>query len=990
MVKVSTSVVYVLFLSVFGIKAASANLVNKHLLVESRLFQQQDTIKKVSKSDTIGEMMKTLVRFNKLRDTLDIVRSKNVPNLSLQQMVKGNLAGVYVQETSGEPGSEQSMIVQGPSGLMFAKKDMYSLQPAVYLNGVPLAQDHPFAYDVQKYDYTRIGPANNLLSQINIDNVSSIVVIKDPFELAKLGPNAANGAIYITTKNAKSGSREISLNSYYGYALQPGVSPTNGAFENNFRKPFYQKYATTANYNTYASYLRDSTNLDYFGKSNWDDRYYQTSPSYTVNLGITGGSERANFRFYGSATQDAGNADKTGLSRYNLSFGLNMAPFKWLTVSSSINAIRLDRDRNRSLRDRFAETQYIPDTSNPLSPNIDNYSSYLAIVDGATDLNRTTGINGNFILSAKFKRLTLTTSLLGDYTEGIRDVFLPSTLLAGISYVSNYFGYNQRLILDNRASYEFDLGSKSHKLKADLGQSFQSDTYKYNYTRGYNGPNDFIKIIQVNGNANSGFDYLNAYGDFYVFRFLDKQRSRLFSLYASGSYKYKNLISVDAILRRDGSSNGQPDSRWLFAPSFSASWSLKHQFLGSSDFINALDLSAGWGRTMRPFMDDRFAAGPQYTTVNGWTDEPTLPGYGSFIGVARPYTSGYVGYNIPLPVSDRTNITLSSSMLKGRLTAAVTVYNRDDRRQVINLPVAQELGYTTEYKSGLDINNRGVEFLVTAAPVQSKAGLGWQTGLNLSYNQNRVNALPNGLQELIYQNNKLQVGASAGSYWLYTNQGIYASDAEIPVNPQTGQKMTFNGIALKAGDPRWADVNQDFRIDQNDKTIVGDRLPKVIGGWSNTLSYKRFDLNFNIFFALGQKAINQYDAARYDFINRESANNITSVREITAWQSFDAARQYPIYNPFSSVVPYREDQDLFLENASYAKLRSVTLGYDFTGMLKNKAKIKRAYLYVSGTNLLTVTSFSGVDPELVNYNGMYDGANITIPKTFVLGFKLDL
>ncbi len=989
MVKISTSTIGVLFLSVFGISMAFASPARETVMGNRYLIQQQDTTKKTKQLDTIGEMMKSLLRFNKLKDTLDVARSKNVPNLSLQQMVKGNLAGVYVQETSGEPGTEQSMIVQGPSSLLFSKKDRYALQPAVYLNGVPLAQDHPFAYDVQKYDYTRIGPANNLLSQINIDNITSIVVIKDPYELAKLGPNAANGAIYITTKGARSGNRDISFNSYYGYVTPPAIAPTNGVYDNNFRRPFYQKYASTANYNTYASYLRDSTNLDYFGPSNWDKQYYQTSPTYNANLGITGGSERANFRFYGAATQDAGNADNTKLGRYNLSVGINMAPFKWLTVSSAINAIRLDRNRNRSLRDRFAETQYIPDLSNPLSPNSDSYGAYLNIVDGSTDLNRTTGINGNLILNAKLKRLTLTTSLLGDYTEGIRDVFLPSTLLAGISYVSNYFGYNQRLILDNHAAYQFDLGSTNHQLKVDVGQTFQSDTYKYNYARGYNGPNDFIKIIQVNGNANAG-DYLNAYGDFYVFRFLDKERSSLFSLYASGEYKYKNLFSFDAILRRDGSSNGQPDSRWLFAPSFSGTWSIKNQFLSKNTFFNALDLNAGWGRTVRPFVDDRFAAGPQYTTVNGWADEPTLPGYGTFIGVARPYGTGYVGYNIPLPISDRTNLTLSATMLKGRLSAAVSVYNRDDKRQVINLPVPQELGYITEYKSGLTINNRGAELLINGTPVHNKNGFSWSTGFNINYNKNKIGALPNSLEELIYQNNKLKVGASSSAYWLYTNSGIYNTDAEVPTNPATGQKMTFNGITLKAGDPRWVDYNNDYRIDINDKVITGDRLPKVIGGWNNTFSYKKIDVNFNVFFALGQKAINQYDAARYDFINRESANNINSVREITAWQSFDNAKSYPIYNPFSSVVPYREDQDLFLENASYAKLRSVTIGYDFSGMLKRKSTIKRAYLYATGTNLLTLTNFSGVDPELVNYNGMYDGANITIPKTFVLGFKLDL
>ena len=143
----------------------------------------------ISATDTIGQMLRSLQKFTKLKDTVDVRNAKNVPNLSLQQILKGNLAGLYVQEPNGEPGTEQSMILQGASGVMFSKRDFYALQPAVYLNGVPMVQENPFAFDVQKYDYNRIGPATNLLAQIDVDNIQSIVVVKDPFELAKLGPN---------------------------------------------------------------------------------------------------------------------------------------------------------------------------------------------------------------------------------------------------------------------------------------------------------------------------------------------------------------------------------------------------------------------------------------------------------------------------------------------------------------------------------------------------------------------------------------------------------------------------------------------------------------------------------------------------------------------------------------------------------------------------------------------------------------------------------
>jgi TonB-dependent starch-binding outer membrane protein SusC len=994
MVKIYTSICFALFLSVFGFQSSHANeaLIKR---INSNYFAfQQDTLKSKKdlsanavKTDTIGQMIRALQKFKTVRDTVNIRSSAPVPNLSLQQIIKGNLAGVYVQEPNGEPGTEQSMIIQGASGQLFTKKDIYALQPAVYLNGVPLVADNPFAFDVQKYDFNRIGPATNLLSQISIDNIQSISVIKDPFELAKLGPNAANGAIYITTKNARAGLRDISLNTYFGFVTPPSVNTVNGVYENNFRKPFYQKYATAENYAGYASYLRDSTNTAYYGPSNWNDIYYNTTPTYSADLGITGGGDRANFRFYGSGTKNAGNADATNINRYNLFFGINMAPFRWLTVSSNVNAARLDRSRNRSLRDRFAETRYIPDLTSPLSPNAAIYESFLEENDKSVDNNRTNTLNGNLSLTAKINKLTLSSSLIFDYNEGVRDYFTPSTLMDGVSYVSNYFGYSQRLMINNTASYKYEI-NKKHTVDFEIGQSFQGDTYKYNYARAYNGPNDYVKLNLVDGNANDD-DYLNtlAAGGFYVFRYIDKERSNLMSFYGSAKYSYKNLLNVNALLRRDGSSNGQPDSRWVTTPAFSATFNLKEQFLKNNPFFNSLHLSAGWGRNIKIFLDDRYAAGPQYRSENGWYEEPTIPGYGGKLGINRPYDSGFIGYGIKLPYADRTNITLDGSILNNRINAAITAYNRDNKNQVIGVPVPFETGYSLNYQSGMDINNKGIELMLNALVIRNAKGLSWNSTVNFNYNKNKLTALPNGLTELISGNDKLVVGKPVGSFWLYSNNGIYNTNAEVPAG------RTFNGIPLKAGDPNWIDYNGDNRIDNKDKVLTGDRLPKFVGGWNNTVAYKNFDLNFNFIFALGQKAINQYEATRYGFINREAGNDINSVKEVSSWQVFDNEKTYPIYNPWSDVDAYRTDQDLFLENASYIKLRSVTLGYDFgkTSLFKKAgSNVRRAYLYATAMNLFTITKFSGVDPELVNYNGYYDGANLTIPRTFVLGFKLDL
>jgi len=989
MIKNCTSISFTFLLSVIGLGTLYGNPGERNKSNVSIPQLSQDTVKEgnIIATDTIGQMLKSLQKFKSVKDSVNIRNAKNVPNLSLQQILKGNLSGLYVQEPNGEPGTEQSMILQGASGVMFSKRDFYALQPAIYLNGVPMVQENPFAFDVQKYDYNRIGPATNLLAQIDIDNIQSIVVVKDPYELAKLGPNAANGAIYITTKNARGGVRDISLNSYYGFVAAPEVYTINGVYENDFRRPFYTKYASQEQINSYASYLRDSTNTAYFGPSNWNELYYKNTPTYSANLGITGGNDRANFRFFGSGTKNSGNADETRLNRYNLFFGVNMAPFEWLTVSSNVNTVRMDRVRNRSLRDRFSEARYIPDLSTPLSPNADIYSLYLQENNKNIDDNTTTAINGNVTLNVKVNKLSVTSSLIFDYNEGVRDYFTPSTIMDGVSYISTYFGYNQRLVQNNNISYRFEF-QDDHYVDLDAGQTFQSDTYKYNYSRAYNGPNDHMKLNLVEGNASLS-SYLNtlAAGGFYVFRYLDKQVNNLFSVYGSAKYNYKNLITLSALLRRDGSSNGQPDNRWVTSPSFNLSFNLKNQFLTDNNFVNQLDLSMGWGRTVRVFLDDRYAAGPQYRSESGWFEEPTIPGYGPVLGINRPYESGFVGYGIKLPYAERFNVNLDGTLYNNRINFGLSFYNRDDKNQLIGVPVPQEMGYSVEYKSGMVVNNKGVEFMVNGVVADNGKGFSWNTGLNVGYNKNSLVSLPNGYNEIIIGDNKLQVGKSIGSYWLYNNEGIYNTDSEVP------NGLTFNGIPFKGGDARWRDVDGNNRVDNKDKTLVGDRLPKFIGGWNNNFTVKNFDLNFNFIFATGHKILNQFDATRYGFINREAGNDIFSVKEVSSWQLNEDQKEYPIFNPWSDVNPYRIDQDMFLEDASYLKLRSVTLGYDFkNAKIFNKSTngFRRVYLYVTAMNLLTFSKFSGIDPELVNYNGYYDGANLTIPKTFVLGIKLDL
>ena len=325
-------------------------------------------------ANTIGR------RLESKSNVLDPVSLSTFPAISLQQYLKGNAAGVYVNEQSGEPGSIQNMFVHGTSQPLLSARDVYATQPLVVLDGVPLIGDHPYAFDIQQYQYNRIGPATNLLSIINMPNIESIRVLKGLDATAIYGPKAANGVIVITSKGATL-KRRITFDSYAGVVTPNAVTTINGSFENKFRQQFYKKYAANGAFtqdDSYPMFLSDSLNNAFYGPSNWNDLYYKSMGIYSVNASISGGDERANFNFQLGDTKSGGVGDNTSMDRYNARFLLNMKPLNWFTFSALVNANRMIRDRNKNIRDRLAQVNYLPDLSTPLAPNKVNYANYLA------------------------------------------------------------------------------------------------------------------------------------------------------------------------------------------------------------------------------------------------------------------------------------------------------------------------------------------------------------------------------------------------------------------------------------------------------------------------------------------------------------------------------------------------------------------------------------------------------------------------------------
>lgn len=914
-------------------------------------------------------------------------------NATIPQFLKGETAGLYVSENSGEPGTPKYMFVRGISAPIFGHKDVYQNQPLIVLDGIPLIGPHPFSYMIQAYDLDRIGPENNLLSNIDLDNIASIEVLRDPATISVFGPMAVNGVIKITSKkSASDNKRRISINSFIGMSVRPQVTTINGDYENRFRRQFYDLYTTGGRYNeddTYPVYLSDSLNSRYYGPSDWSDSYYNNGLNYGVNARLSGGGKRSNFQFSLGTQQNSGIAEDTKFKKYNARFQLDLQPLKWLFFHTSINGARLDRNRNKNLRNRYAMLSYLPDLSAPLAPNKSAYDAYLQLHDKGFDNNFSNILEGNIALNLQLGSFKFKSRLSVDYNEGFRDLFHHDDLMEGNSFASNYYGYSQRLIYDNVASYDWELDNNNN-LFLEAGNVMQWDLHKYNYAYAYKGINPNIKINLLESDRDNG-NFLNptAFPRQLTYKFLDRTRHNLVSFFGRGTYNLMDKYSASLLLRYDGSSNAQPTNRWLFTPSLALGWDIKKEFLQDNSLYNNFKVRVSAGRLGILNTYDNISQGPDYTAQIGYTGNVIVPAYNGIAALVRPYEDGWIGYDIPWAYTDQLNMGFDFQLSKRQFYVTLDAYIKQNNNQILTMPAYAEYGYTYSLESGMDVRNTGVELAFGGDLVEGNgSNFRWNSGINVGFNNNKLTALPGGRDEVVIQNRKLKVGERIDAFWILENEGIYRFNSDVP--EENGVKKNYNGITFNAGDPIWVDQNGDNRISSEDRVIRGNHIPKITGSWQNNFFYKNFDLKVNFYFNFGRQILNQEMANRFDFINNENSNNIRAVKEITYWEKRGDYGKYPLYNPWSPVNAYQSSQDLFLENGSFIKLRQLSLGYDFSELLKAKLGGGKLYVYLAANNLLTVSSYSGRDPEIANYLGYDEGYNMTIPKTFLMGFKLNL
>lgn len=914
----------------------------------------------------------------------DIEFAKNLPISYTSQIIEGRASSVSLFRESGEPGVSPSILIRGNSVPYGKASSVFENQPLYVVNGIPLIRNNnPYLSSV-KSSTAAIGSGIDVVDLQNLNNIQEIAVIKGAEAVGIYGPVAANGAIIITTKKPEVGSYKINLSSYAGLAIGKSAIykndyfPVNGAFVKQRYLNLYNRYATQEQWASFPSYLADSTSDVYFGPANWMDLYFSDALQHGVALDITGGNERANFRFGVSERTENGVVDRTGLERYSVFYDMTMIPLQRLTFNIYAQGSVAKRARNHMLRERFSEQEFITDLEYPLPPNKKYLNEYERLIDNQIDKNGANSLQVKAdVQYALSKAFSLNTRFSVDYNDHFRDVFFPASINDGNSYSSYFTGINRRILLDNFAIFAKKVSPK-HEVNVRIGQSLMADAVKYDYIQGYRGPSDFIKIIKVD----EAEGLWETHNKEFVYSFKDGLNQNLLSFYGNGFYTFKDKYSASLSLRNDGSSFFGNGYNWAVSSVGTLNWELsKEKWLNTNKNLNYFSLKVSGGKSSVLPSTDYYTNGPYYTVDIGWNGSNRISSYNSMPALGLPFSDTYVGGGIKMPANYSWEIGLDAQVYNS-LSLSLGFYSRTSKNLFVEIPVDRSYGFSTRLMNGMNVRNSGVEFAL-AYQRQFSSSVSWSSAFNLTYNNNKLLALPNGLKQVEYGKNHLEVGKPIDQFWVYESNGIFESDSEVPSSP-SGQKLSYNGLPFRGGDPVWKDVNNDYLINEEDRVMKGHKLPPFVGAFANNFRYKNFALDFVFVYHLGNSLLNGSVANRLNlFPNGDDLNN---VKEAFYWLGNEDIEDYPRFNPWSLVDPYQIDQSLFLEKAGFIKLKSVSLKYSLTELaFVKKAEVSKLEVFVSAMNLFRFSPYTGLYPELTGMNGYDYGYRLPLPVTLSFG-----
>lgn len=887
---------------------------------------------------------------------------------SMQDLLAGTVKGVSLVESTGQPGATPRINVRGvtspyPNSINYTSNNT----PLFVVDGIA--------------QFVNENESMNPLQNISPNDIESIDVLKDAAATAIYGSRGANGVIIIKTKGGRYGEK-TSVEAGYTLTIANPIK-TYGAMNNadflNLQGEVIKSTALAAKYNMtdaflyypevmekYANITYDDNQLPIYGGINksafgtastdWDwltrNRNAMTSQ---YNASVRGGSELSNYSASFNAINQNGIYKKNSLDNYTGRISFNTELFKIIHFGALTNYSYSKQQNNNTdiagtpnWQARTDIAPYAEDGSlNRISYESSGVSlatapSPLALLDINTQTKQTQFSGSVFADVDLWHGLKFHTDF--SYMHGNIDYssYSPTSALDDWSV----YGMESKAALavgntkvtNTTVNFRLDYTGRAdkHSYNAMVGYEADRNRYESNYAN-YEGFSSNILIL-----PSSAQSYTGGSGTVY--------NGGLNSVYSRLSYSYDNRYFLDASLRFDESSKFGPNNRWATFPAVSLAWKLNNEaFLKESPVVNDLKLRLSWGQTGSTNVAD--FSYRQYYNTNGYIYDGKK---------AIVMNNLLANKDLKWEKTTEINAGVDFSLFNNKLFGSVDVYYRKTKGALAPAPFILESGMGSYYANVIDVSNKGAEFSLGSDIVKTK-DFSFTSVLNLSLNRSKIDKL-NGAQVASYFTDAFTEGQPLGVYKGYEVEGIAQNEEDVNKWNEyaTSKGQDTYDAYMSVGQYIYRDKNGDGHITADDKTVIANPEPKFFGGWSNMLHYKNFSLSAMFQFSVGGQA--DYYALTTG-VNAPFLSSVVPELYGNTWTEERTDARYPALVAFGYGV---RANDRMVFSTSYLRLKNLTLSYSLPASWAHKVMAEKISIYLTATNLFTITSWPGIDPETVS------------------------
>lgn len=937
-----------------------------------------------------------------------------VPVANATEALQGKMAGVQITTTEGSPDADMTIRVRGGGSIT------QSNEPLFIVDGFPVES----------------------ISDIPASDIEDITVLKDASSTAIYGSRGANGVILVTTKSGKEGKINVSYNAYYSWKkVAKKLDVLSARDYTEWQYELANLVNKVEDYEEHFGNYQDIDLYDNVATNDWQDLTFgRTGHTFNHSLNINGGGEKMKYAFSYARMDDKAIMEMSDFVRDNLSLKLNSKLSKRVSVDmqarwskTKINGAGANETSgvyNTDKRLRYA-IQYTPypvagvtDAGDDDGTNSSFYNPLTALRDNdqrktRTQLNMSGAFTWEIIDNLKFKaefgydtyKLD-TKKYMGASTYYVQNV--PSSSNQGKPAITLIKQYRTKYRNTNTLNYDFKklFGKNSlHHLNALVGQEYiiEKNEELTNTVHGF--PSSFT--------ASDCWNLTTQGTPYEITDFYDPD-DILLSYFGRVNYDFDSKYIVSATFRADGSSKFAEENRWGFFPSAAVAWRISAEpFMSETNhWLDDLKLRFSYGTAGNNNIPSGLLTQEYVANATTW-----INGYTSYWAPSKTMANPDLKWETTIT----RNLGLDFTILGGKLNGTIEAYLNNTKDLLIQYPVSGT-GYDYQYRNMGETRNKGFEVSLNYYAINKK-NFSLSVGANISFNKNEVVSLGD-LQSIdnistawasteIDQDFVIRTGEPIGQIWGYKSAGRYeVSDFDIAASQAAGKWVLKEGVvdcsgvlgtSVQPGSMKLMETKAEKTgtITTADRQVIGDTNPLAIGGFNLNARIYNFDFSANFNYSIGNDVYNA-NAIEYTQTSKYQYRNLISVMQSgSRWTNIDAMGNYLNWNNAEELAalnanttmwsPYTGKYvltDYYVEDASFLRLSTLTVGYTLPQSWMKKIGISNLRFYATAYNVFCLTNYSGFDPEVstmrkTNLTPGVDYSAYPKSRQFVIGLNLN-